>query len=288
MMPIQAMRLRQRRKLLLDLYPVGASAAFSVARRLHASASLCLRIKRSSDNTERDIGFSDDSLDVAGLLAFVGSGNGDVTRIYEQRNGNVGYVSGTGSRLVTAGVVATLGGAGRPAMTIGSEYLTSSNGNFGTSFSLSGDLTFTGACVFRKTTANAGSAYGWGNYNASLGACGLYDDNSVSGMSFAGGNNRPITIPAVNLHQLSVFTKSPGAISTTATTYRNGANVATGSPSAGTPSVAGAFPLTIGAWAGLPSNKLLGQFQELVLWANDYAADRAGITSNINDFYGVY
>ena len=288
MKPFNALRLRARRKLLMELYPTGAVAGYSVARRLHPAATVCIRVRRSSDNAQQDIGFSDDNLDVTALLAFVGAGNGDVMRIYEQRTNGANYVSGTGSRIATSGALATLGSTGKAAMTIGSETLTSNDSGWGTTFGLAGNLTVTAAAVFRKTTSNAGSAYGWGNYNASLGTFGYYDDNSVAGMSFAGGNNRPTTVPAVNLHQLSVFTKSPGAINTTATTYRNGSNVASGSPSTGTPNVAGAYPLTIGSWAGLATNKLLGQFQELVIWTNDYAADRAGITANINDYYGVY
>lgn len=87
---------------------VGASAAFS-GRKLRLAANLCLRVRRSSDNTQTDIGFTASGLlDTAALLAFVGSGSGFVVTWYDQ-SGNARHVSQSDAtrqpRIVNAGVV---------------------------------------------------------------------------------------------------------------------------------------------------------------------------------------
>jgi hypothetical protein len=48
----------------------------------------CIRVRRSSDNNELDIGFVNGILDTASLLDFVGSGNGFVSIIYDQVGSN--------------------------------------------------------------------------------------------------------------------------------------------------------------------------------------------------------
>jgi len=94
--------------LLLDLYP-NAAAAYSVRKLRTAYAGSCIRVRRSSDNTEQDIGFIANELDTAALLAFVGSGNGFVTTWYDQSTTsglNVTQTSaGSQPRIVNGGVV---------------------------------------------------------------------------------------------------------------------------------------------------------------------------------------
>ncbi len=61
----------------------GSVAAYSL-RKLKNTAVNCIRVRRSSDSTELDIGFSGSSLDTASLLAFVGAGSGYVAKWYDQ------------------------------------------------------------------------------------------------------------------------------------------------------------------------------------------------------------
>jgi hypothetical protein len=69
---------------LLDVFP-GAALAFSSSRLLRGDYNgAALRVRRESDNTELDIGFVDGMLDETALLNFVGSGNGFVTKLYDQ------------------------------------------------------------------------------------------------------------------------------------------------------------------------------------------------------------
>lgn len=74
--------------LLLDLYP-NASAAYSLRKLRTAYAGSAVKVRRSSDNTEQDIGFVGNELDTASLLSFVGAGDGFVSVWYDQSgNGN--------------------------------------------------------------------------------------------------------------------------------------------------------------------------------------------------------
>lgn len=67
----------------LDLVS-GATVAVGL-RKLSANATAkCCRIRRSSDNAETDIGFKGYDFDVAAFVAFIGSGTGYITTLYDQ------------------------------------------------------------------------------------------------------------------------------------------------------------------------------------------------------------
>lgn len=64
---------------------VTAVRAYSVSRQLRtAYAGSAIRVRRSSDDAEQDIGFSGGVLDTASLLSFVGAGDGFITTVYDQ------------------------------------------------------------------------------------------------------------------------------------------------------------------------------------------------------------
>jgi len=78
---------RKTDSLLLDLFP--ADLAYSFRKLSSSYAGNCIRVRRSSDNTEMDIGFVSNYLDTAALLSFVGGGSGFVKTKYDQSgNGN--------------------------------------------------------------------------------------------------------------------------------------------------------------------------------------------------------
>jgi hypothetical protein len=74
--------------LLLDLYP-NAAAAYSVRKLRTAYTGNAIRVRRSSDNTELNIGFIGENLDTTSLTTFCSGTNGFVTTWYDQ--------SGTGN-----------------------------------------------------------------------------------------------------------------------------------------------------------------------------------------------
>jgi hypothetical protein len=98
--------------LLLDLYPF-ASGAYSLRKLRTAYSGNCIRVRRSSDNTEQDFGFVSGYLDTASMLTFVGSNNGFVTTWYDQSGNARNAVQTTAAnqpQIVSAGATIDIGG----------------------------------------------------------------------------------------------------------------------------------------------------------------------------------
>jgi hypothetical protein len=74
------------RATIADIYSANIESIFYLS--LHRGAyygSPCIRVRRSSDNTEQNIGFTTSgSLDTTALLAFCGAGNGFIVTIFDQ------------------------------------------------------------------------------------------------------------------------------------------------------------------------------------------------------------
>ena len=93
--------------LLLDTYP-NAAFAFSLKKLRTAYTGKAIRVRRSSDSTELDIGFVSGELDVSALLGFVGVGNGFVAKWYDQSGNGIDLVQTTAStqpKIVTSGAI---------------------------------------------------------------------------------------------------------------------------------------------------------------------------------------
>jgi len=101
----------------LDDYTANLSAAWSVARRLLGSYSgALLRVRRSSDDAEQDIGAdSFGLLDEGALQSFIGSDSAYVTTVYHQAGGSnlVQTTAAYQPRIANAGTIET---ANAPAM----------------------------------------------------------------------------------------------------------------------------------------------------------------------------
>jgi hypothetical protein len=97
---------------LLDAFP-NAAVAYSLRKLRTAYGGSAIRVRRSNDNAEQDIGFVNEFLDTASLLAFVGVNSGFVTTWYDQSGLNVDIVQTTSAnqpRIVNSGVLDTDGG----------------------------------------------------------------------------------------------------------------------------------------------------------------------------------
>jgi hypothetical protein len=69
----------------LDNYLTSISGLYALVKQRSAYAGSCLRVRRSSDNTEQDVGFTAAGvIDTASMLTFVGANNGFVTKWYDQ------------------------------------------------------------------------------------------------------------------------------------------------------------------------------------------------------------
>jgi hypothetical protein len=74
--------------------PLTNRMVHSVTKAVPGYSGACMRVRRSSDNTEQDIGFTGNDLDTAALATFVGAGTGYVRTWYDQ-SGNGTHLTQT-------------------------------------------------------------------------------------------------------------------------------------------------------------------------------------------------
>jgi hypothetical protein len=100
----------------LDLIFAIASVAYGLRQLSRFWTGAAIRVMRTSDNSELDIGFIGEDLDVVTLLAFVGLANGEIVIWYDQSGNGRHAVSTAGRRprIVSNGVLQTEGG--KPAI----------------------------------------------------------------------------------------------------------------------------------------------------------------------------
>jgi hypothetical protein len=70
--------------LLLDRFAEGMAAAYSLSQLFTTYTGYAIRVRRSSDNAEADIGFDGTDLDTASLTSFCSGTDGFVTTWYDQ------------------------------------------------------------------------------------------------------------------------------------------------------------------------------------------------------------
>jgi hypothetical protein len=93
--------------LLLDDYP-NAAAAYSLRKLDKDYTGSAIRVRRSNDNSEQNIGFVGNDLDTASLKTFVGANSGFVTTWYDQSGSGRNATQTTASRqprIVASGTI---------------------------------------------------------------------------------------------------------------------------------------------------------------------------------------
>ena len=253
--------------LLLDTYP-GAAAAYSLRKLRTAYTGNAIRVRRSSDNTEQDIGFTAlNVLDESALTTFCGVGDGFVTTWYDQ-SGNARNVTQTTAasqpQIVSSGVVNKTNTKPRIDF-VSSRFLVYNIAIINTyAFTVSRlNATALLNTLFQTTNSNVGDS---GNiridaanyYRAPSTTVNLADYTSLTGEMYFNGNIHSITDNATNQHLLSV---KRGAVS-----------INTG--------------LTIGV--SVNTRIYNGIIQEIILYTLDQTLNRTNIQSNINTHYAIY
>ncbi len=95
----------------------GAVIALSLDRLSASYAGSAIRVRRSSDNTELDIGFANNILDTTALLSFAGTGNAFIRKWYNQTGSGLDFVQTDTSsqpKIVNTGVLVEKNG--KPAL----------------------------------------------------------------------------------------------------------------------------------------------------------------------------
>lgn len=113
---------------LLDTYG-SAVVGYSLRKIESTYSGNVVRVRRSSDNVEQDIGLSGDTLDTASLLSFVGSNDGHVVSWYDQSGNTRTVTQGTATnqpKIVSSGSL-IVGSNGFPAIeTDGTDFFSGS------------------------------------------------------------------------------------------------------------------------------------------------------------------
>jgi hypothetical protein len=272
--------------LLLDLYP-SAAAAYSLRKLRTAYSGSAIRVRRSSDNTEQDIGFVSGQLDTVSLLAFCGSGNGFVTTWYDQSGSARDATQTTQAsqpQIVSSGVVELENG--NPAI------LNTATKGFKTSvinFSSFNNLSF---FTIQKTQTNTVQIIleTSTNYNNNLGAIIGVQELMNYGLSIRGiipdyifNNYTPIvnsrTLYNMYYNNLTGVNMSEMYVNNIIRTEVNflDSNIVNF-----TNQILSLFSRN-GSSVGV-----IGSYQEFIFYGSDQLSNQSAINTNINTHYAIY
>lgn len=262
--------------------PSGAAVAYSLRKLYNSYSGPAVRVKRSTDNSESDIGFASGVLDTAALTSFCGAGDGLVVTWYDQ-SGNANHAtqsSGFCPKIVKNGSVHTINSKpaidffDNPIELVGYLYITPFN--VGSSFFhtfVGKPHVYSGLTLISLSDVSSqgiGSGYFFGkksdDYFYLQGKATGYLKSNASDLSPA-----PLLLTGLKNYsdQLSMF--------------KNGSQIASSFVSDN----ASQQISSIGGGGQNPAS--YGLLQEIIFFNNiDQTANRSTIESNINSFYGIY
>ena len=284
--------------LLLDTYS-GAKAAYSLRKLSSTHTNKCIRVRRSSDNVEQDIGFTSDVLDTTSLLTFAGSNSAYITTWFDQSGNGINAVQITASNqpnIVLSGVLYEIDS--KPAVNAYPKaYMTAgTRSNFkylhdGTTRSLTTNVYQTGAL-----TAALNFIWLTGDSSAStIGAGGFYSGGDQyqriwNGTQAQRINNIFAELPNTHQIQSQIFDASNATpASKIVVKINNGSDIANNATAFTPNSSDSTTPLNLFNYTS-PNNSygFAGLMQEMVFWSSDQDANILGINTNINNFYSIY
>lgn len=285
----------------------GGFVAYSLRKLDKDYTGSAIRVRRSNDNAQQDIGFVDNYLDTAALKTFVGNNNGFIVTWYNQADssGVFGVRNLTQStaanqqRIVNAGAldknssgdVAALGDA-TDLYTIPSKSMFNFMHN-GTNYSIVANIQFGTTSdpnaimpIFRN---NGGSS-------AQIGTLISFDDRAS--LSRNNGTFNFITNGTTNEAPVSVIENNIITPNTSALFFynfdpdnataadRSEIYVNNGSATKGNTNTF--TPSTSNATNDADFFLITGYVAELIIWNTSKAGDRTTILNNLNTFYSIY
>ena len=262
-------------RLLLNDYP-GAAAAYSLRKLNNNYVGSAIRVRRSSDNAEQDIGFISGQLNASALLSFCGVGNGFVTTWYDQSgnaNNAIQTILARQPQIVLNGTIYTQGT--QNAIYFNGHYLTLTN-----NVSILGDMSYIyvtkkeflyNGLIIASTLNNTTKIF------AQLGD-GAFYMSKVNGTTqdtfrgVGGSNNYEILqgfftsgVPTAFWNNNSLTVPADGSLSNTSTTVN-----------------------LLGVAASLTNGTEQTRVQEVIIYNSSQLANRTAITNNINSYYSIY
>jgi hypothetical protein len=255
---------------LLDLYP-SAAAAYSLRLLRTAYTGSAIRVRRSSDNTEQNIGFVNNVLDTSSLTTFCSGTNGFVTTWYDQSGNGYDATQTTAANqpeIVSSGSVLTENG--KPTL----QFDGSNDSLSITSITPNADWSIFGVGA-RKNTSKVLSFLGNGANIAS--SIVHFTDSKIYLL-----NNTQFRVTSSSFTN-STLTLLNGFINSLLpqSIYRNN-NLESSTTTSVT--ITQAFNVI----ARYGNNFSQANISEIILYQSDQLSNRTGISTNINSFYSIY
>ena len=249
---------------LLDAYS-GAAAAYSL-RQLNSSYSGdAIRVRRSSDNAELNIGFVANELDTSALTTFASGADAFVTTWYDQ-SGNANNATQTTAanqpQILISGSLFTQNG--KPAIKPVAGLNLAATFTLGSNYS-SFQVDTRGSQTINYYIPNRGGSNG--NYY-------WYNVFNAGGTSISSNSGTPSYY--VNNNSFTGTTQGQ------AWTFDTGLQ-----------RILSAVNLNLSTWTkyefqyGIGDNTMVA-FQERILYPINQSTNLSGINTNINDYYGIY
>lgn len=264
---------------LLNVYS-GSSAAYSLRKINDNYLGNCIRVRRSSDNTELDIGFINNVIDTTTLTSFCSGTNGFVTTWYDQSgNGrNITQITaGSQPQIVNTGNIYTQLN-NKPVMYFNkttsflsiSGFVPNTTNGTRSVFIAFQMIDFSGflSHIYHTGLANGNQAWGFCSVSNKFGNhyWGVYpqgsitpimNNNYIASSIYTGGVDVQYINNTLNLN--NVVTLNTG----------NGATV-------------------IGSRISPFAEAAAFYLGEMVIYNTDQSSNRPGIESNINSYYNIY
>ena len=258
---------------LLDTYP-NAAAAYSVRRLRIAYTGSAIRVRRSSDNAEQNIGFDGSgNLDTSALTTFCSSTNGFVTTWYDQSGNGINATQTTASnqpQIVSSGSIINVNS--KPCI----QFDGTTDRLETTLISSSTEVSI--ISVSRHTPSSAYSPIiGVGLDNGYA----LTTQQNKYNLFYRGVADQRTTNDALSTQALIfAYTKSATnqQIFANDVSYQNFTPATMYAPT--TSSRIGTYDITAELYNGTQ--------QELIVYANSQLSNRIGMQTNINTYYAIY
>jgi hypothetical protein len=269
---------------LLDTY-TSAAAAYSLRKLRSAYTGSAIRVRRSSDNTETDIGFSSAfGLDTTSLTSFCSGTNGFVTKWYDQRGNSRDAPHTTAAnqpQIVSSGAVINLNG--KAAM----QFDGSNDGLNTPALTLSNNSYFS---VYKQNLETVTNNFGYIFADNSISQnLSLYDNNTAPNQNKRYVFNNPnVLFDGVSTNAQELMAQFYPTASPYLNLFING--------SAQTFSSLPSLPITIvsqtlslmylNSSGGVHYS--IGNMQEFISYNSNQLTNLTGINTNINSYYGIY
>ena len=254
---------------LLDSYG-SATVAYSL-RKLSSSATNAIRVRRSNDNSETDIGFVGEALDTTSLTSFVGANSAYIVKWYDQSgNSNDATQSTTAQqpRIINAGTLETINSL--PAL-----FFDSSNDYFDLTSNVATSDTSNWVQVLNRSSSTLNMTLGT-TTSSPYGPYWYSDNNLYYAPSNGGGSSGRIN---GNTGHRLIFTDAVGG----QVGFYDNNSLVTGI------TVGYSYAANNYIYLGRRNAEYYnGKQQEFILWDVDYSADRTDIQDNINTYYSIY